>query len=386
MGGWKSMCKVADKLYLLSWGIYLFVTLWNQSYATRLFIGSQYTLLLCFCLLLLIVKEILKIDFSFKTTIVAFFFSILSVLVYLFSTHKMFLVMIFFIFSARNIDYKKIIKLSIIISAFVLLFVTIGALRGNIYNEVTISIINDRTRYFLGFTYMLIPAVILGNIVNLLMIYNKDELKWKYVILFIVANQFIFGYTDARLVYYLVCIEILIIIILKTRAKSIFYTNIVQIVFILSMPLACIFSYYVTINYDPADLYQYLINFVLEGRLELGQDALNTYGLPMFGTDIKWIGNGLDENGLKTFGAYNYVDCAYIHFLLDYGVIAFALFMGASMWFMYEMKRKKEVIILIVFSTMAIHNMIDDMAIQLHFNACLLFLGYLIPSKYQQGI
>ena len=378
------MCKIADRLYLLSWGLYLFVTLWNHTFITPLFVGRGYTFLLCGCLLLLVIKEFMKFDFSFKTTIIAFFLVILGIMVYLFSAHKIFLVMCFFIFSARNIDYKTIVKISIMISSLVLFFVSVGALLGVVYNEVSFNIIDDRTRWYLGFTYVLIPVAIFSNIINLLMVYNKNELKWKYITLLIVINQILFEYTDSRLVYYLVCVNLIAVIILKTKARSLIDNNLFRNLFTWSMPLACVLAFYVTINYDPTDLYQYLINFVLEKRLELGQDALHTYGWSMFGSNIIWVGNGLDENGLKASGVYNYVDCAYIRILLDYGVISFVLFMGVVLRFMYEMKKNNHVIMMIIFSIMAIHNMIDDTAIMLQFNTCLLFLGYLIPSKYPQ--
>lgn len=152
-------------------------------------------------------------------------------------------------------------------------------------------------------------------------------------------------------------------------------------IMIYSMLVACIFSFYVTINYNPTDVYQYLINFVLEGRLELGQDAIHNYGWPVFGENIKWVGNGLDENGLKVEGTYNYVDCAYIHFMLEYGIIALALYMWGIIKYMHNLANKNEIVIMIVFFTLAIHSIIDDATITLHYNTCLFLLSTLIPSR-----
>lgn len=376
--------KLSDNIYLISWGIYLFVTLCNQSYFSVFFTGKYYTLLLIFCLLLLFLKEIINIDFNPKTTIIAFGLVVLGVLVFIFSMHKMLFIIMFYIFSARNIDINRLINVSLFISVFILFIVSVSALNGFIYNEVSISYVQDRERQFLGFKYVLFPVAIWSNITCLWMIKRKDVFTWKDILFLIIINQILFEYTNSRLVYLVVLMRVFALMIIKSKIKKIFLIKIMKNIMIYSMLVACIFSFYVTINYNPTDVYQYLINFVLEGRLELGQDAIHNYGWPVFGENIKWVGNGLDENGLKTEGAYNYVDCAYIHFMLEYGLIALILFMLATIKYMRNISSKNEVVIMVVWTTIAIQLIIDDLAISMHYCTCLLFLGTLIPSKHKQ--
>ena len=373
-----------DNIFLLSCGIYIVITLWNQTFLPRLFTGDFYTLIIIFCMLLLIFKEIINIDLKQRYAFIGLMFIFLGVFIYIFSHHKMFFVITFFIFSARNVDVKKIVNTALYISIFVLGFVSICSLAGLIDNQVSIDYITERERYFLGFTYVLFPAAIWSNITCLWMAKRKDFFTWKEVLFFFILNQVLFEYTNARLVYYVVIIRLLAVVIIKTRLKKIFYTSFIKDMLIGIIPLICFFSFYITMNYNPMDTYQYLINFILEGRLELGQDALITYGWPMFGADIQWVGNGLDENGLKPVGVYNYVDCAYIHFLLEYGVCAFVLFMISIMMFMRKMKQENDIIMMVVFATIAIHSMIDDATITLHYNTCLLLFGELISKRKKQ--
>lgn len=55
----------------------------------------------------------------------------------------------------------------------------------------------------------------------------------------------------------------------------------------------------------------------LTGRLALGDAAIQTYGINLFGHDITWIGNGI----FPSDAAYNYVDCSYIQLMLSYGAL-----------------------------------------------------------------
>ena len=376
--------EINDNIYIVSWGIYLFVTLWNQSFFPLMFTGRYYTFLLVFCLLLLCFKEFIYIDFNLKSSVTAIGMTTLGILVYIFSSHWMLLAFMFFIFSARNINIGKVINISLIISVFILCVVTFCALNGVIYNEIYIDYIEGRERQYLGFAYMLFPVSIWSNITCLWIAKRKDVYTWMEIILLFIINQLLFEYTNSRLVYLIVLMRIFALIIIKSKIKGILINAMMKKILAYSMPVACMFAFYVTINYNPTDMYQYLINFILEGRLELGQYAIFTYGWPMFGEAIKWVGNGLDENGVKTEGVYNYVDCAYIHFELEYGVIALLLLIWTIVKFISNMAKKNEIIIMILFATISIQWIIDDLSIMMHYNTLLLLLGTLIPSKFKQ--
>lgn len=381
----KSYKKLNDNIYLTSWGIYLFVTLWNQSFFSSFFMGKYYELLLMFCLLLLAFKEIIIFDLNPKTAVIAFGLFLLGVIVYAFSFHKMLFIIMFFIFSARNVDMRKIIDVSMWISVFILCFVSLSALNGIVHNEININYMLERERQFLGFKYVLFPVTVWSNITCLWMLKRKDRITWKEILFFLIINQLLFEYTNSRLVYLIVLMRIFALMMFKSKMKKIIYTKIVKNIMIFSTLIACVFSFYVTMNYDPTDVYQYLINFILEGRLELAQDAIHNYGWPVWGEDIKWVGNSLDENGIKAEGAYNYVDCAYIHFMLEYGIVVSALLMLVLIKLMKKLAKKNEIILMIVFSSLAIHGIIDDLILQLHYNACWLLLGMLIPTKYREN-
>ena len=374
--------EVQDKLFYISWSIYLFVTLWNQSFFPLIFTGKNYVLLLVFCLLLLFIKELINIDFNYKSVVMALGMSIIGIFVLIFSMHQMLLVVMFFIFSARNIDINKVINISLFISVSVLCIVSVSALSGVIYNQTSIDLVRDRERQYLGFAYVLFPVAIWSNITCLWMVKRKDVFTWLEIVILFVVNQILYEYTSSRLVYLIVMIRILsIIIITKVNVVRILRSAMIKKTLIYSTVIACSFAFYVTINYNSSDLYQYLINMLLENRLELGQNAIQTYGWPMFGEKIQWVGNGLDENGLKVEGIYNYVDCAYIHFMLEYGVIALALYMWVIIKYMQNLANKNEIVIMIVFFTLAIHSIIDDATITLHYNTCLFLLSTLIPSR-----
>ena len=218
----KSYKNLNDNIYLISWGIYLFVTLWNQSYFSNFFTGKYYTLLLIFCLLLLAFKEIINFDLKVKTICIAFLLFLLGMLVLIFSQHKMLFVIMFFVFSARNIAIHKLINVSLFISVFILCVVSMSALNGLIYNEVSISFIQERERQFLGFKYVLFPVAIWSNITCLWMIKRKDVFTWKDILSLIIINQILFEYTNSRLVYLVVLMRVFALMIIKSKIKKSF--------------------------------------------------------------------------------------------------------------------------------------------------------------------
>ena len=375
------MNKIANGIYLLSLSLYLIMSFWSQTFLPAIFEGKINVAVLLVCLSLLFIKEVIYVKISIRTALIAFFMFLLGIIsIYIFPSHKMLLVTMFYIFSARNVEYKKILDLSLLLSLAFLVIVVVCSAVGVIYDVVSLDLIAERERHYLGFRYVLIPAAMWSNIISLWMIKNRECFKWKEVFILALINQILFEYLNARLVYCLVYMNLFAVVVLKTRLNKILYSFWVRKLLLYAMPIACIFSFYVTVNYNQTDPFQYLINFLLEERLSLGQDALQTYGWPILGAPIVWIGGGLDENGFQATAAYNFVDCAYIQ-LLDYGFVTLAVFIYSIFKFLQNMERRNEIVVMIVFGILAIHSIIDDATIALQFNTCLLFLGSLIPSK-----
>ena len=70
-------------------------------------------------------------------------------------------------------------------------------------------------------------------------------------------------------------------------------------------------------------------NSFLNGRLRLGHEGLDKYGITLFGQPIKWVGNGLQVLLHGYTGEYNYVDSSYLQILYQYGCLFLILVLFA---------------------------------------------------------
>lgn len=87
---------------------------------------------------------------------------------------------------------------------------------------------------------------------------------------------------------------------------------------ILVPPLATVFSFLLHYLYDPNSGFWTALNKLLSSRLRYGKAAIDTFGIHMLGQPIQWVGFNMSD---KVKGDYNYVDCAFLHEMLENGVL-----------------------------------------------------------------
>jgi hypothetical protein len=149
----------------------------------------------------------------------------------------------------------------------------------------------------------------------------------------IVGYAFVLGvvlviifYCDARQAagcIFLVLLASLYLSRLEKKQKAL--NRLLGRILIMGIPLFFVISLYSTLSYDSSDIGWVAANVVLSGRLALGLDAIEEFGIPWFGQVVKMYGAGFTGVGEE----YNYVDCAYVQMLLRWGIIAIILFLLA---------------------------------------------------------
>lgn len=361
--------NIPSFIYMFSYSIYLIFTMLYYSFY-GIYINSYYKYILVFCVLLLILKEILSKNIKIKDL---FFLIVCLALTYILFLHlngmSMF-PLFFFIYSSRNIEFRKIVKLTIYLMSFMLLFIVISSFLGVIPDYVSYN--NGRRRHFLGFRYALVPSVYAFNLTALIL-YLKQDLSLFKIFIIVLINYLFFYYTGSRLSF---ALSLLLIIFSKYKIKS----KIILKLFVLSFPVCCVFSLFMIYNFNPNDSKMFKLNEKLGYRLSLGQQSLNEYSINLFGNDTEFIGNGVDFYGNKSNKTYNYVDCLYLNILEKYGIIFTILFV---IMFFYEsiyLYKKGECYLLLVLFILGIRGMIDDLGIYLNFNTFLLLFGYQFNS------
>ncbi len=117
-------------------------------------------------------------------------------------------------------------------------------------------------------------------------------------------------------------------------------------------------------------------------RLNLGQYSLLEYGISAWGKQIAWVGNGLDVYGNRATGSYLWVDCLYVQVLQRYGVIFFDYFLISNdNYYVGLLSEKKNYMLLILLSLIAVHCMIDDLQLYLHYNTFWFAIGSLLLGR-----
>lgn len=374
-----SKIKNTEKLFFVSYTIYMIAFILNQTLYWRYFPEKMDRYVLLVCVLLLALNEIVSVKIiNFRSLIGLIICLLLFVITY--STNGNAVAgMIVFIYCGRNISFEKIAKITIYITVFMLVLITVSSWLGIIENHIDYR--GNQVRQYLGFRYSLYAPALIYNI-TLLDIYIKQEkLKWKNIICLLILNGFFFFFTNSRLSFGLSVLSLVIAVIYKYKFVFFNKNHFVYLILVFSYLICSGFFYGLTVTFSRNVLWMKNLNDFLGNRLNLGQYSLLEYGISAWGKQIAWVGNGLDVYGNRATGSYLWVDCLYVQVLQRYGVIfliIFLLVMTITMWVCYQ---KKNYMLLILLSLIAVHCMIDDLQLYLHYNTFWFAIGSLLLGR-----
>ena len=355
--------SLKNMLFYIPYVAYLLYSLLNTSFYAK-YINSYGKILFAFCVLLLLLKEFLGARFTSRDGILALVLMVITGYFYMYFGLTQTLLPIF-IYSARNMEVNKILRISYIISLFMLVFIILSCYLGIIQNYIYYSAL--RERQYLGFRYALYPSSILCNIIFLKVYLEKENISWLSLICLLVANYVLFQYTDSRLTFILGVALIVFSTIMKKSQK--FREILLNRTFIWSFLVLALLSIYATINYDYLSDWQSDLNEALGGRLSLGNSTLKFYGYGLFGKTLSLSGNGLDENGMLNTSTYDYVDNLYVLLLLRAGIIFLFIFLVAMTIIMKKIYIQKDSYLYIIFILLAFHGIIDDLIMLPQYNS-----------------
>lgn len=355
--------SLKNMLFYIPYVAYLLYSLLNTSFYAK-YINSYGKILFAFCVLLLILKEFLGARFTSRDGLLALVLIVITGYFYMYFGLTQTLLPIF-IYSARNMEVNKILRISYIISLVMLVFIILSSYLGIIQNYIYYSAL--RERQYLGFRYALYPSSILCNIIFLKIYLEKENISWLSLICLLVGNYILFQYTDSRLTFMLGTVLIIFSTIMKKSQK--FREILLNRTFIWSFLVLALLSIYATINYDYLSDWQSDLNEALGGRLSLGNSTLKFYGYGLFGKTLSLSGNGLDENGMLNTSTYDYVDNLYVLLLLRAGIIFLFIFLVAMTIIMKKIYIQKDSYLYIIFILLAFHGIIDDLIMLPQYNS-----------------
>ena len=329
--------SLKNMLFYIPYVAYLLYSLLNTSFYAK-YINSYGKILFAFCVLLLILKEFLGARFTSRDGLLALVLIVITGYFYMYFGLTQTLLPIF-IYSARNMEVNKILRISYIISLVMLVFIILSSY----------------------------PSSILCNIIFLKVYIEKENVSWLSLICLLIGNYVLFQYTDSRLTFMLGTVLIIFSAIMKKSQK--FREILLNRVFIWSFLVLALLSIYATLNYDYLSDWQSDLNEALGGRLSLGNSTLKFYGYGLFGKMLSLSGNGLDENGMLNTSTYDYVDNLYVLLLLRAGIIFLFIFLVAMTIIMKKIYIQKDSYLYIIFILLAFHGIIDDLIMLPQYNS-----------------
>ena len=268
--------------------------------------------------LLLGLRFLYKMRVSYKYLILSTLLLLSGILVY-FQTHRLnFLVYSMLLVLLVNVDMKVVLRNYVIVAGILVVGVFLLSLVGMIpnlqYNRAGVI------RNSFGFIY---PTDFASHCFYLFLAISyllKDKLIWTRSLFGVLLSAFIIKYCDARL-------NALSILLATAIFMYFYYSNGKKLkIFALFPYSVVVFASvvtYLSYKFSWSNPFLVSVNKLITGRLALGRNAFDTFGVHLFGTrNVQFIGSG---GKTESVIGYNYVDSSYVQMLFTYGIVPVTL-------------------------------------------------------------
>ena len=268
--------------------------------------------------LLLGLRFLYKMRVSYKYLILSTLLLLSGVLVYFQTTRLNFLVYSMLRVLLVNVDMKVVLRNYVVVAGILVVGVFLLSLVGMVpnlqYNRAGVI------RNSFGFIY---PTDFASHCFYLFLAISyllKDKFIWTRSLFGVLLSAFIIKYCDARL-----------------NALSILLATVIFIYFYYSkekkLKIFALFPYsavvfasvvtYLSYKFSWSNPFLVTVNKLITGRLGLGRNAFDTFGVHLFGTrNVQFIGSG---GKTESVIGYNYVDSSYVQMLFTYGIVPVVL-------------------------------------------------------------
>ena len=269
-------------------------------------------------ILLLGLRFLYKMRVSYKYLILSILLLLSGVLVYVQTNRLNFLVYSMLLVLLVNVDMKVVLRNYVVVAGILVVGVFLLSLVGMVpnlqYNRAGVI------RNSFGFIY---PTDFASHCFYLFLAISyllKDKFIWTRSLFGVLLSAFIIKYCDARL-------NALSILLATVIFIYFYYSNGKKLKIFALLPYsAVVFASVVTYfsyKFSWSNPFLVSINKLITGRLALGRNAFDTFGVHLFGTrNVQFIGSG---GKTESVIGYNYVDSSYVQMLFTYGIVPVVL-------------------------------------------------------------
>ena len=268
--------------------------------------------------LLLGLRFLYKMRISYKYLILSILLLLSGALVYFQTNRLNFLVYSMLLVLLVNVDMKVVLRNYVVVAGILVVGVFLLSLVGMVpnlqYNRAGVI------RNSFGFIY---PTDFASHCFYLFLAISyllKDKFIWTRSLFGVLLSAFIIKYCDARL-------NALSILLATVIFIYFYYSNGKKLKIFALLPYsAVVFAStvtYLSYKFSWSNPFLVSINKLITGRLALGRNAFDTFGVHLFGTrNVQFIGSG---GKTESVIGYNYVDSSYVQMLFTYGIVPVVL-------------------------------------------------------------
>lgn len=368
--------RYGERLFFLGYGMFLFFSILSTSFYAVYFAGAyKYIQLFSVCIAFL-PELAVKSRYKRSTAIILFSLAALVVLICLTaSSYTQVVCALAFVYCGRRVELEKIFRFTLLVSGAAVCFIVASAYLGIIRNYVRVG---NRIRRYCGFRYSLYGPAFVFNLTAIEVYLKKADITWKKILLLAAVNGWMFLETISRLSFYLSIALLLAAVVLKIKPDFLEKKKITCGALTLSFVVCFTVIICCTIKYDRSVPWMSMLNHIMGGRLALAKSSLVTHGVSLFGQDINWYGWGLDiygNIGENLYTMYNYVDCLYIQILQRFGLCFLIAYLALHTAALRRAYKNRDFYLMIVLAFLAVHAVIDDLTLGLHYNTFWFAIG-----------
>ena len=235
----------------------------------------------------------------------------------------------FLIAGANDIDYRKILKVYLIVEIPTTICTMIAGYTGVITDLVYHR--GEQVRMSFGFVYPTDFAAGIIFMVTAWVVLRQVRCTWIEIGLMIISVVLFEKYCDVRNSEIVMMILIICVVYLKIRNKLAakkgkeYMPSLLLKILCLVAPYGLAgFMILVSRFYRPDIEWMAKLNTLFSTRLSLGKEVFDRYDIQIWGQDIPMRGNG---GSTEVVADYFFIDSSYVNILMRLGLVAFILVM-----------------------------------------------------------
>lgn len=293
----------------------------------------------------------------------------------------------------KYVEFKRLLTTFLIGSLISLVIIYLGEIF-ELYSELNnISFLfrEDGTeRHLMGFTFPTLLPNYFFHIVLCYSIVRGEKLSIIELLFIMCCNIYLFHMTDTKAIFYLIslfCFLLFVNKILRVNYCSKYGVGYVLKFGTVSSFIICFFvAVYVQCTFNPEVDWMKELDKVLAGRLRLGNQGFNEYGIHLWGAHVEYIGYFSVTEKLEYF----FIDSAFQRLLINYGLIVSLLLAVGFTKLSYLVVQKNNVVFGLALIFLMFHSLTDPQLIDPAYNPIFFALAYLASKdsrdKLFQGL